>query len=49
MVNVKFFQKQVKSQSQGHKVKIFGMDRKVLSKGTNMCNMKVLSLLVQKL
>ena len=49
IAKVKFFQKKVKSQGQGHKVKIFGMDRKVLSQATNMYNMKALSLLVQKL
>ena len=49
MSKVKFFQKYVKSQGQGHKVKIFGRERKVLSQGTHMCNMKALSLLVKKL
>ena len=44
-----FFQKQVKGHGQGHKVKIFGMDRKVLPQGIHTCNMKALSLLVQKL
>ena len=49
MVKVKFFQKQVKSQGQGHTVKLFGMDRKVLPQEIHTCNMKALSLLVQKL
>ena len=49
MVKVKFFQNKVKSQGQGHKVKIFGMDRKVLPQGIHTCNMKALSLLIQKL
>ena len=34
MSNVKFFQKQVKSQGQSHEVKIFGTGRKVLSQGS---------------
>ena len=49
MSKVKFFQKKVKSQGQGHEVKIFGTERKVLSQGIHMCNMKASSLLVQKL
>ena len=31
-----FFQKKVKSQGQGHKVKNFGIDRKVLSQKIHM-------------
>ena len=49
MAKFKFFQKQVKSQGQGHEVKNFGIDRKVLSQEIHMWNMKALSLLVQKL
>ena len=49
VAKVKFFQKKVKSQGQGHKVKIFCIDRKVLSQGIHLCNIKALSLLVQKL
>ena len=49
MVKVKFFQKQVKSQGQGHKVKNCVSNRKVLPQEINMWNMKALSLLVQKL
>ena len=51
MVKVKFVKSRskVKSQGQGHKVKIFGMDRKVLPQGIHTCNMRALSLLVQKL
>ena len=49
MVQVKFFQKQVKSQGQGHEVKNFGSNRKVLPQEIHMWNMKALSLLVQKL
>ena len=41
MSKVKFVQKKVKSQGQGHDVKIFCMERKVLSQGTHMCNMKL--------
>ena len=36
-------------QSQGHYVKNIGINRKVLSQGINICNIKALSLLVQKL
>ena len=49
IAKVKFFQKKVKSQGQGHKVKIFGTDRKVFSQGIHICNMKALSQLVKKL
>ena len=49
MAKVKFFQKYVKSQGQGHKVKLFGMDRKVLPQEIHTCNMKALSFLIQKL
>ena len=41
-VKVKFFQKYVKSQ--GHEVKKFGSNRKVLSQQIHMWNMKALSL-----
>ena len=36
-------------QGQGHEVKFFGTNRKVLPQGIKTCNMKALSLLVQKL
>ena len=36
-------------QGQGNKVKNIGINRKVLSQGIDMCNIKALSLLVQKL
>ena len=49
VAKVKFFQKKVKSQGQGHKVKNFGIDRKVMSQGIHLCNIKALSLSVQKL
>ena len=49
MVKVKFCQKYVKSQGQGHDVNNFGSNRKVLPQQIHMRNMKVLSLLVQKL
>ena len=49
MVKVKFFQKKVKSQGQGHEVKKFGSNRKVLPQEIHLLNMKALSLLVQKL
>ena len=50
MAKVKFFfQKQVKSQGQGHEVKTFGVDRKVLSQGIHLCNIKALSPFVKKL
>ena len=49
IAKVKCFQKQVKIQGQGHNVNFFGTDRKVLSQGTHICNMKALSVLVQKL
>ena len=47
MAKVKFFSKEgqkPRSRSQGRK---FGMDRKVLTQGSYMCNMKALSLLVK--
>ena len=44
MANVKVFEKWVKFWDQGHKVKNFGTNRKVLSEGTHMWNMKALSL-----
>ena len=47
MVKVKFFSKVGQSQGQGYKVKIFGMDRKVLPQGIHTCTMKALSVLVQ--
>ena len=40
MVKVKFFQKWVKSQGQGHEVKKFGSNRKVLLQQIHMWNMK---------
>ena len=46
---VKVFQKFVKLQGQGHKVKNYGSMQKVLSQAIHMCNMKALSLLVRKL
>ena len=49
MTKVKFFQKYVKSQGQGHEVKNFSIDRKVLSQGMNLCNIKALSPFVKKL
>jgi hypothetical protein len=36
MANVKVFEKWVKLQGQGHKVKKFGTNRKVLSSGTHI-------------
>jgi hypothetical protein len=36
MANVKVSEKWVKRQGQGHKVKIFGNDRKVLSEGIHI-------------
>ena len=44
-----FFQKWVKSQEQGHKVKIFGSKRKVLQQKIHICYMKVQSLFVKML
>ena len=49
LTKVKFFQKKVKSQGQGQEVKNFGIDRKVLSQGIRLCNIKALSPLVKKL
>ena len=46
MAQVKVFQKKVKLQGQGHKVKKYGAMRKVLSQGIHMCYMKALLLLV---
>ena len=46
---LKLFQKKVKLQGQGHKVKNYGTIWKVLIQGIHMCNMKALSLLVRKL
>ena len=43
-----FFQKYVKSQGQGHEVKNFGIDRKVLSQGIHLCNIKALPPFVKK-
>jgi hypothetical protein len=48
MANVKVFKKWIKLQGQGHKVKDFGTNRKVLSQGTHIRNMKALSLAIQK-
>ena len=45
MANDNVLQKKVKCHDQGHMFKIYGSARKVLSKGTNMPNMKALSLL----
>ena len=44
MANDKVFQKLVKGHCQGHLFKIYGTIGKVLSQGTHMPNMKVLSL-----
>ena len=44
-----FFKSKVKSQGQGHEVKNFGIDRKVLSQGIHLCNIKALSPFVKKL
>ena len=44
-----FFQKKVNNQGQGHEVQNFGTNRKVFPEGTHTCNMKALSILVQKL
>ena len=49
MSKVKFFQEYVKFQGQGHEVKIFDMDRKVLPQGISMLNLKALSLSFQRL
>ena len=49
ITKVKFFQKKVKSQGQGHEVKNYGIDRKVLPQEIHKWNMKTWSLLVQKL
>ena len=49
MDKVKVFQKKVKLQGQGHKVKNYGTMWKVLLQGIHMSNMKALSLLVRKL
>ena len=46
---VKVFQKWVKLQGQGHRVKNNGTHGKVLSQGIFMWNMKALALTVQKL
>ena len=40
MFKVKFVLTEVKSQGQGHEVKIFDTERKILSQGTQMCNKK---------
>ena len=42
-----FLKKNVKSQ--GHRVKTFGTNRKVLPQGTYTCNMKALLFFIQKL
>ena len=49
MAKVKVFEKLVKLQDQGHKVKNYGMTWKVLSQGIHLWNMKVLSFAVHKL
>ena len=49
MAKVKVFQKKVKLQGQGHKVKTYGTMRKGLSQGILNGNMKSLSLMVWKL
>ena len=46
MTKVKIFENWVKSQGQGHRVKAFDTNRKVLPQGTHNCNMTALSLLV---
>ena len=43
------FPKIGQSQGQGHYVKYISINRKVLSQGIDVCNIKALSLLVQKL
>ena len=48
MVKVKFFQKYIKNQGQGHKVKKFCTNRKVLSQGIDVLY-EALSLLAKKL
>ena len=48
MVKVKFFQKKIKSQGQGHKVKKIVSNRKVLPQEIYMWNMKALSFFIQK-
>ena len=45
MAKVVFF----KSEGQGHEVKNFGIDRKVLSQGLHLCNIKALSPFVKKI
>ena len=45
---VKVFQMEVRSHSQGHVLKMYGTNGKVLSEGTHMPNMKALSLRVRK-
>ena len=47
MVKVKFFQKLVKSQ--GQEAKKIGIDKKVLSQGIHLNNIKALSPFVKKL
>ena len=37
--NVKYFQKQVKSQGQGHEFNIFDTNSMILSQKIHMCNM----------
>ena len=49
MAKVKLFQKYVKLQGQGHKVKNYDSMCKVFSQAIHMCNTKALSLLVRKL
>ena len=49
MAQVKVFKKQVKCKGQGHKVKNFGNNGKVLSQGILMSNIKALVLTIQKL
>ena len=48
-MKVKVFKMYVKGHGLGHTVKKFGTDGKVLSQGVHMCNMKAISLTVQKL
>ena len=39
----------LKSQGQGHEVKNVGIDRKVLSQGIHLCDIKAISTFVKKL
>ena len=43
MAQINFFKKEVNNQDQGHKLKNFGTNRKVLLRGIHMRNMNALS------